>query len=66
MSKLKELSIINTDISEGLEHLPSSLKKIRCGATVGRSLAYECSKICKELEKVKDCDLGNNEYDLVK
>ncbi|CAI2161579.1 15251_t:CDS:2 [Funneliformis geosporum] len=50
MSKLKELSIINTDISEGLEHLPESLERIKCGTTIGREAAYQCSKICEELK----------------
>nr|CAG8435740.1 12351_t:CDS:2 [Entrophospora candida] len=55
MSNLKELSIINTDISGGLEYLPKNLEKIKCGTTFGREKDYKCSEICEEL---KNYELG--------
>ncbi|CAG8453461.1 3903_t:CDS:2 [Ambispora gerdemannii] len=59
MTKLKELRIINTNISGGLRYLPNSLKKIRCGFTPLSN--YDCRKICEEL---KDYKIEEYEYDL--
>jgi len=59
MNKLKELSIINTDINGGLKYLPTSLEKIRCGASTFSN--YNCREICEQL---KDYKLEENYYDL--
>ena len=47
MSELKELSIGNTDINEGLEYLPPSVEKIYCNTNFGEE--FGCKKIIENL-----------------
>jgi len=48
LSELEELSISNTGIDSGLEHLPESLEKIYCVNDLG--ISGGCEKIRKELK----------------
>jgi hypothetical protein len=47
---LKELSISNTDIDSGLEHLPESLEKLHCFCFDRRDYNPGCKEIQKELK----------------
>jgi len=47
LNNLKRLKISNTNISEGLEYLPKSCKKIYCNS----DYQYKSTKIMEELDK---------------
>lgn len=49
LNKLEELYIANTNLSEGLEHLPKSCKKLYCNS----DYQYRSTKIMEELDKSK-------------
>lgn len=65
MSNLEVLNISNTQITEGLEYLPESCKKLYCNS----DYLHKSIEIVKELEKYGKCSEGegdNKYYDLDK
>jgi len=61
ITNLENLNITNTNLNEGLEHLPENCKKIFCSS----DYQYKSTKIMKELDKSGSWEEGKH-YNLDK